>query len=112
MQHLARLRRAHYSQLRSPRQGASTEAPALSVLEGAEVEYQAVPNDSPCLGRTLAELAFRNSTGAMVLGVLRRERTLYNVSPNFQLEQGDTLILLGSDEEIQRARQLLHGHPL
>jgi K+:H+ antiporter len=112
MQHLARLRRAHYSQLRSPRQGASTEAPALSVLEGAEVEYQAVPNDSPCLGRTLAELAFRNSTGAMVLGVLRRQRTLYNVSSDYQLEKGDTLILLGSDEEIQRARKLLHGQLL
>ncbi len=112
MQHLARLRRAHYSQLRSPQQGASTEVPALSVLEGGQLEYQAVPDDSPCLGRTLAELAFRSSTGAMVLGVLRHERTLYNVSPDLQLEQGDTLILLGSDEEIQRARQLLHGHPL
>ena len=45
----------------------------------------------------------------MVLGVLRHERTIYNVSPNFQLEQGDTLILLGSEEEIQRAREMLHG---
>ena len=110
MQHLARLRRAHYSQLRSPQEGASAEAPPLSVLEGGQVEFQAVPDDSPCLGRTLAELAFRSSTGSMVLGVLRHERTLYNVSPDLKLEQGDTLILLGSDEEIERARELLHGH--
>ncbi len=112
MQHLAQLRRAHYSQLRSPQQGTSSEAPILSVLEGGQVEYQAVPDDSPCLGRTLAELAFRRATGAMILGVLRRERTLYNVSSDYRLEIGDTLILLGSDEEIQRARQLLHGHPV
>jgi CPA2 family monovalent cation:H+ antiporter-2 len=109
MQHLTRLRRAHYSQLYAPRQGSSTEAPALSVLEGGQVEFQAVPGDSPCLDRTLAELAFRSNTGAMVLGVLRHERTIYNVSPDFQLKQGDTLILLGSEEEIQRAREMLHG---
>ncbi len=109
MQHLTRLRRTHYSQLYSPMQGTSTEAPTLSVLEGGLVEFQAVPDDSPCLGRTLAELAFRSNTGAMVLGVLRRERTMYNVSSDFQLKQGDTLILLGSEEEIQRARDMLHG---
>jgi CPA2 family monovalent cation:H+ antiporter-2 len=112
MQHLGRLRRAHYSQLYSPRQGASTEVPTLSVLEGGQVEFQAVPDDSPCLGQTLAQLAFRSNTGTMVLGVLRRERTLYNVSPDFRLQVGDTLILLGSEEEIQRARTLLHGHSI
>jgi K+/H+ antiporter YhaU regulatory subunit KhtT len=45
----------------------------------------------------------------MVMGVIRSERTLYNVPPDLCLERGDTLMLLGNAEEIRRARNLLHG---
>lgn len=112
MQHLARLRREHYSRLLPAKGEEGGGARPLSVLEGGQIEYQAVPEDSPCLGQTLAELAFRSETGAMVMGVIRHERTLYNVSPDLRLEHGDTLMLLGSAEEIRRARELLHGHPV
>ena len=81
----------------------------FSVLEDGQLEFQAVPDDSPCLGRSLAELSFRNLTGAMVMGVFRQEKTLYNVSPDLRLQRGDTLMILGNEGEIQRARDLLHG---
>jgi CPA2 family monovalent cation:H+ antiporter-2 len=108
MLHLAQLRREHYSRLR-PDGLSDDEARPLSVLEGGHIEFQAVPDNSPCLGRSLAELAFRSRTGAMVMGVIRSERTLYNVPPDLCLERGDTLMLLGNAEEIRRARNLLHG---
>jgi len=107
MLHLAQLRREHYSRLRPDRR--EEEARPLSVLEGGRIEFQAVPENSPCLGRSLSELAFRSSTGAMVMGVIRRERTLYNVPPHLCLERGDTLMLLGNAEEIRRAQNLLRG---
>jgi CPA2 family monovalent cation:H+ antiporter-2 len=109
MLHLARMRREHYSRLRPGGREKAGETRPLSVLEGGQIEFQAVPEDSPCLDRSLADLAFRSRTGAMVMGVIRRERTLYNISPDLRLERGDTLMLLGSAEEIQRARELLHG---
>ena len=82
----------------------------LSVLEGGEIEIQAVPESSPCLGRTLAELNFRAATGASIMGIIRSERVIYNPPADLQLETGDTLILLGEDDNIRKARELVHGH--
>ncbi len=82
----------------------------LSVLEGGEIEIQAVPESSPCLGKTLAELNFRAATGASIMGIIRSERVIYNPPADLHLETGDTLILLGEDENIRKARELVHGH--
>ncbi len=84
----------------------------LSVMEGGEIEIQAVPDDSPHLGRSLAELDFRAATGTTVVGVIRHERTTYSPGPELRLERGDTLMLLGEPADIDRAREFLHGHPL
>ena len=84
----------------------------LYVLDGGEIEIQAVPDDSPCLGQSLAELDFRAQTGASVVGVVRQERVIYSPSADLQLETGDTLMLLGEDHDIRSAREFLHGHPL
>lgn len=111
LQLLSRLRREHLDQYPFF-QGTPSGGAPFSVLEGGQVELQAVPDDSPCLGCTLAELSFRTRTGAMVMGILRHEKTLYNVPPDLHLERGDTLMLLGSTAEIERVRELLHGHPL
>jgi CPA2 family monovalent cation:H+ antiporter-2 len=84
----------------------------LSVLGGGEIEMQAVPDDSPHLGRTLAELDFRAVTGVTVVGVVRHGRTIYSPGPALRLEKGDTLLLLGEPDSIEKAREFLHGHPL
>jgi len=84
----------------------------LSAMSGGEIEIQAVPDDSPHLGRSLAELDFRAATGATVVGVIRHERTIYSPGPQLRLERGDTLMLLGEPGDIVQAREFLHGHPL
>ena len=83
----------------------------LSVLDDGEIELQAVPDDSPCLGKTLAELNFRVKTGTTVMGVVRQEHVIYSPSAELRLEEGDTLmLLLADDATLQRARDFLHGH--
>jgi CPA2 family monovalent cation:H+ antiporter-2 len=84
----------------------------LSVLEGSEIEILAVPDDSPCLGKSLAELNFRATTGGNIMGVIRQERVDYNPSADLRLETGDTLMLLGEEEAIRKVRDFLHGRPL
>lgn len=81
----------------------------LSVLEGGKIEIQAVPDNSPCIGRSLAELNFRSATGATVVGVIRSERTIHSPPADLRIEAGDTLMLLGEEENFQKARSFLHS---
>lgn len=83
----------------------------LSVLEGGDVEFQAVPADSPCIGISLSELNFRAETGATVMSVIRHEHVIYSPSAELKLEEGDTLMLLIADgETIHKAREFLHEY--
>ena len=105
---LAKLRQQHYSSM------VATDTPnhGLSVLEGGRLEYQAMPDDSPYLGASLAEIDLRNQTGVTVVGIIRQERTIYSPSGTFRLEHGDTLMLLGNEDGVLHAIEQLHGHPL
>jgi CPA2 family monovalent cation:H+ antiporter-2 len=105
---LSELRQQHYSSMLR----ADAPSHGLSVLEGGRLDYQAVPDDSPFLGVSLAETDLRNRTGVTVVGVIRQERTIYSPAGSFCIEQGDTLMLLGSNEDVLHAGKLLHGHPL
>lgn len=104
---LSELRQQHYTSM------VHTNAPShgLSLLAGGQLEYQAVPDDSPYLGVSLAGIDLRKLTGVTVVGVIRQERTIYNPAGSFCIEQGDTLMLLGSTAEVLCASELLHGHP-
>lgn len=104
---LSELRQQHYASLRR----ADPPLHALSILEGGQFDYLAVPANSPCLGISLAELDLRNRTGVTVIGAIRQERTIYSPAGTFRIEPGDTLMLLGSREDLSKAGELLHGHP-
>jgi CPA2 family monovalent cation:H+ antiporter-2 len=71
-----------------------------------------MPENSPCIGASLAEIDLRNRTGTTVVGIIRRERTIYSPAGSLRLEAGDTLMLLGSGADVSRAAELLHGRPI
>lgn len=109
---LSSLREEHHQRYKQQGKQTSNLTGYLSVLDGGEIEIQAVPEDSPCLGKSLAELNFRAVTGCSVMAVIRQERIDYNPSAELRLEIGDTLMLLGEKEGIRKAGEFLHGHPL
>ncbi len=109
---LDEVRDEHHLRYRQPEKQPGKLSSYLTVMNGAEMELQAVPEDSPCFDRSLAELDFRGATGAMVVGVIRDMRTTHNPGPTLRLAPGDTLMLLGDEESLRKARELLHGHPL
>ncbi|MBW2504898.1 MAG: cation:proton antiporter [Deltaproteobacteria bacterium] len=84
----------------------------LSVLDGGQIEIQAVPKDSPCIGKSLRELDFRAVTQCSIMGIVRQERVIYSPPADLQIEPGDTLMLLGAEDDIHKAREFVHGHPL
>jgi CPA2 family monovalent cation:H+ antiporter-2 len=105
---LSSLRNEHQHRYEKHDRQASSLTGYLSVLEGGGMEIQAVPDDSIHIGKTLAELNFRAVTGTTVMGVIRNERVIYSPSAQLRLETGDTLMLLGDDENIRSAREFLH----
>lgn len=103
------LRGEGYRVLRAPdREGAVSEA-VLDALEAGTTDIFRIEPGSPVTGRTLRELHLRHETGATVFAVVRGETPRPNPGPDTVLETGDSLVLVGSHAEIDRAFDLLSG---
>jgi CPA2 family monovalent cation:H+ antiporter-2 len=76
-------------------------------LTDAEVETCRIDDDSPALGKTLAEIALPERTGASVIAWTRAGITQANPSENTLLMAGDIVVLLGSRSQIQKAMEHL-----
>ena len=53
-------------------------------------------------GKTLADLDFPNTCGLTVLAVARADRVVLNPTPDERLRAGDSLIVAGRDEDLER----------
>ncbi|MFQ5992025.1 MAG: cation:proton antiporter, partial [Nitrospiraceae bacterium] len=76
-------------------------------LADAEVETCRIDQDSPAVGRTMAEVAVRPRTGASIIAHTRNGVTQSNPSQKVRLELGDVVVLLGTRDQIRRAISLL-----
>ena len=79
-------------------------------LTDVEVEMCRVDDDSPAIGKSLAELSVRPRTGASVIAWTRNQITQSNPSEKVRLQGGDVVTLLGSRDQIRRAIALLTEH--
>jgi CPA2 family monovalent cation:H+ antiporter-2 len=68
-----------------------------------------VPDDSPAVGRTLAQLDVRGVTGATVLAIRRGEGGVIVPGAREALRAGDVLALAGTHDAVEAARTLLRG---
>ncbi len=66
-----------------------------------------IEQSSAAVGKTLAELDLRATTGATVLAILRGEQEVVIPIARETLREGDLLALAGGDEAISEARALL-----
>ena len=81
-----------------PQDGAITPGERLAVTEAV------VSPGSRLVGRTIRQIGFRHSVGAIVLGVQRRSRMLRARLGEIRLEAGDVLLLFGSTDSTKRLR--------
>ena len=74
------------------------------------LEEFSVPEDSTIADRTIGELEIGERTGAIVLAFRTTEGN-FDTTPSAEdrLHAGDTLIVLGSREQIGRLEKLMHG---
>ena len=71
------------------------------------IEWIPVPDDSPWIGRTLAECGFRAKTGITVIAILREPEPISGAQPNDTIERGDTLVTVGKAGQYPAFRRLL-----
>jgi CPA2 family monovalent cation:H+ antiporter-2 len=107
MRKAAQVRREGYALLRR------SESPGLphhlhgGTLSDAEVETCRIDDDSPALGKMLAELDLGPRTGASVIAWTRAGVTQANPSSTTRLMAGDIVVLLGSRAQISQAMGFL-----
>ncbi|MBI4269369.1 MAG: potassium transporter, partial [Candidatus Rokubacteria bacterium] len=66
-----------------------------------------VTESSYACGRSLAELDLRRASGATPLALVRDGTTLSSPGAEVTVQAGDTLVLLGTNVQVERALALL-----
>ena len=64
-----------------------------------------IEEDSPLIGKTIAQLSIREKTECMIICIDRNDQTLTNFSADFTLENGDTLLLAGEEDKLKRFKE-------
>jgi TrkA domain protein len=71
------------------------------------IEWVPVPDESPMIGKTLAESGFRAKTGITVIAILREPESVAGAQPSDVVQQGDTLVTVGKLGQYPRFNKLL-----
>ena len=71
------------------------------------IEWVAVPDSSPHIGKSLAEAAFRAKTGITIIAILREPEPVSGAQPNDVIQQGDTLVTVGKAGQYADFHRLL-----
>ena len=102
------IRRQGYEMLRSPSLPQETQISNLNnAMHAATTENVKLKNDSPFIGKSLADLDLRRLTGVTVIAVIRDGETEVNPGADVELQANDTLVLLGDSEKIEKTIKLL-----
>ena len=59
------------------------------------IEWVPVPAESPAIGKTLAECAFRQRTGITIIAILREPEPVAGAPAGAGIKQGDTRVTVG-----------------
>lgn len=78
-------------------------------VEGLTIDWLPVQPGSPYAGREIRHTRLRERTGVSIVAVVRGDQTFPSPGPEFRLEAGDTLVVVGTPGGIQQAVKLLQG---
>ncbi len=78
-----------------------------SVGDALELDWMTIPELATVAGATIGEVGIRKNSGASAVAVWRAEIITSNPGPDWVIEPGDQLALLGTPEQRAQARGLL-----
>ncbi|HET6278436.1 MAG TPA: cation:proton antiporter [Candidatus Polarisedimenticolia bacterium] len=76
-------------------------------LDSLRVEFLAISSDSPLVGRSLRDAGIRESTGALVMAVVRDGQINHSPGADFTLQTGDTILVSGAIEQVARVEAMI-----
>lgn len=104
---IAAVRAGRYGMLRGKPTDRAAHEELMQVLQATVTRTHYVTSDSHAVGKTIAELNLRALTGASIIAAVRNGKPLTNPSPEFVLEAGDVLVLVGAHVQLEGAKSLL-----
>jgi CPA2 family monovalent cation:H+ antiporter-2 len=97
------LREDGYEMLRVPAQVRGVSDKLVQALASGTTDVFQVMSGHYAEGKALNNIALRSHTGVTVIAIVRNDKSITNPPPEFQLEQGDALIIMGSHAQIEAA---------
>ncbi|AIG98115.1 MULTISPECIES: cation:proton antiporter regulatory subunit [Archaeoglobus] len=85
-------------------EGMELSLPGLAELRIAVHTYTVPKRLS---GKSIGELGIRSKTGATVIAVLKKEKTIISPSPETVLEPGDKVVVIGEKHQIENFEKFL-----
>ena len=78
-------------------------------LDSLRVEFLEIPPESPLVGRLLRNAGIRESTGALVLAVVRDGHMIHAPDAGFVFEKMDTILVAGAVEQVAQVEEIING---
>lgn len=101
------IRKEHYGTLRGLRLEGKRLDELSEFLAGTTTDIFSIMEASPVAGKSLQEIDLGSRTGVTIIAVVREGKSFHNMAPDFTLETGDRLVLLGGHEALDGAGQIL-----
>lgn len=79
----------------------------ITAAKGMEIAWLPLEEDSPIVGRTIAEANLRALTGASIVAILRDGELMANPKSATVFQVGDNIGLIGETVQVQQAKSLL-----
>lgn len=91
--------------------GASRVTEAIGVvtqeIEGLGIEWLPISSNSPAVGVTIGQGAYRTRTGASIVAVIRGSTAHPAPDPDFGIEDGDTVVAAGTVDGLAALSDLI-----
>jgi len=106
---VAAIRNEGYQLLRMPSLPVVDISEISEALKSASTETLSVESDCVAIRKTIGELKLRKKTGVTIIAITREGRTEINPGPETPIQAEDVLVLLGGEEQIDRAIAEING---
>lgn len=81
----------------------------LQQVEGLAIDWIPVDPGSPYAGKTIGDARIRTRTGVSVVAAVRGKTPFPAPGPDFHIEPGDTLVVVGTAEGVKEVSSILEA---